>query len=247
MAQPWSFEEDYIVCKFYLEHIESWKANIDSLMSMLHEHDFLDRDKGSARMRVQNYECLHTGKGLSNATQQSRDIYFAMLKRINNPEEHRILRSRLNSVDMGNLIKTPTNLNCYLHVEAPTGEDFHKVFWTFFRESGLTDPEVYNSCNMGRDTFWRIVNNKNDGINKKTAVQLCFGLKLNYEDSLVLLNAAGYTLSKGITFDHVIATYLQCKNYDVNDVNLTLEEEKVPSSLYLLQKNRRSPKQEENI
>lgn len=242
MAQKWSFEEDYIVCKFYLEHVESWKENLDCLMSMLREQDFTDRDKGSARMRVQNYESLHTGKGLANAAQQSRDIYSAMLKRINNPEEHRLLRSHLESVDLGNLLKSPIDMNSYLHVEAPTGEDFYKVFWTFFRASGLTDPEVYNSCNMGRDTFWRIVNNKNDGINKKTAVQLCFGLKLSYEDSLVLLDAAGYTLSKGITFDHVIATYLKCKNYDVNDVNLTLEEENVPSSLFLLQKNRRSSK-----
>lgn len=242
MAQKWSFEEDYIVCKFYLEHVESWKENLDCLMTRLREQDFKDRDKGSVRMRTQNYESLHTGKGLANAAQQSRDIYSAMLKRINNPEEHRLLRSHLESVDLGNLLKSPIDMNCYLHVEAPTGEDFYKVFWTFFRASGLTDPEVYNSCNMGRDTFWRIVNNKNDGINKKTAVQLCFGLKLSYEDSLVLLDAAGYTLSKGITFDHVIATYLKCKNYDVNDVNLTLEEENVPSSLFLLQKNRRSSK-----
>ena len=113
-----------------------------------------------------------------------RYIYSAMLKRINNPAEHRLLRSHLESVDLGDLLKSPIDMNCYLHVEAPTGEDFYKVFWTFFRASGLTDPEVYNSCNMGRDTFWRIVNNKNDGINKKTAVQLCFGLKLSYEDIL---------------------------------------------------------------
>lgn len=211
-------------------------------MTRLREQDFKDRDKGSVRMRIQNYESLHTGKGLANAAQQSRDIYSAMLKRINNPEEHRLLRNHLESVDLGNLLKFPIDMNCYLHVEAPTGEDFYNVFWNFFRASGLTDPEVYNSCNMGRDTFWRIVNNKNDGINKKTAVQLCFGLKLSYEDSLVLLDAAGYTLSKGITFDHVIATYLKCKNYDVNYVNLTLEEENVPSSLFLLQKNRRSSK-----
>ena len=244
MAQPWSFEEDYIVCKFYLEHTQSWKENFEHLMALLRDHDFSNRDKGSVRMRVQNYESLHSGKGLSNVAKQSRDIYSAMLKRINNPEEHRVLRNRLNSAEVESLIKTPVNMNCYLHVKAPSGDDFYKVFWKFFRASGLTDPEVYNSCNMGRDTFWRIANNKNDGINKKTAVQLCFGLKLSYEDSLILLDAVGYTLSKGIVFDHVIATYLQCKNYDVHDVNLTLEEEKVPSSLYLLQKNRRSSKEE---
>jgi len=66
MSQRWSFEEDYIVCKFYLEHVESWKENLDCLMTMLREQDFKDRDKCSVRMRIQNYESLHTGKGLAN-------------------------------------------------------------------------------------------------------------------------------------------------------------------------------------
>jgi hypothetical protein len=237
----WTFEEDFAVCDFYLNHIHDWKEHLDELMDQLKQRGF-SRDRASARMRVQNYESLHRGKGLSNAAQQSRDIYSAMIRRIQNPEAYHLLHSHLESVDLEKLQKTPSDMNCYLHVEAPTGEDFYEVFWKFFRTSGLTDPEVYNSCNMGRDTFWRIANKKNDGINKKTVVQLCFGLKLSYEDSLVLLDAAGYTLSKGITFDHVIATYLKCKNYDVNDVNLTLEEENVPSSLFLLQKNRRSSK-----
>lgn len=240
MAQIWNFGEDYIVCRYYLEHVESWRDNLDNLMMELRERGFEQRGKGSVRMRIQNYESLHTGKGLSNAAQQSRDIYSAMVKRMQNPESHQLLRAQLESVELEKLLKSPTNINRYLHVETPTGKDFYKVFWNFFIASGLTDPEVYNSCNMGRDTFWRIANNKNNGINKKTAIQLCFGLKLSYEDSLVLLDAAGYTLSKSIMFDHVVATYLKCKDYDVNDVNLTLEENEVPSSLYLLPKNRRS-------
>ena len=240
VAIKWSYKEDYIVCKFYLNHVDDWKENLDCLMMELIENGFEHRVKESARMRVQNYESLHTGKGLSNAAQQSRDIYSAMIRRKQNPESYQLLRSCLESVDLGDLLNDSVNLNCYLRVETPAGENFYDVFWKFFMDSGLTDPEVYNSCNMGRDTFWRIANKKNDGINKKTAVQLCFGLKLSYEDSLVLLDAAGYTLSKGIMFDHVVATYLKCKNYDVNDVNLTLEENNVPSSLYLLPKNRRS-------
>ena len=47
MAQAWTFEEDYIVCKFYLEHTQSWKEDIESLMALLRENDFLSRDKGS--------------------------------------------------------------------------------------------------------------------------------------------------------------------------------------------------------
>jgi hypothetical protein len=195
-------------------------------------------------MRVQNYESLHAGKGLANAAHQSRDIYAAMMKRMQYREEHRRLYSELNAIDIDGLVKTPSNLTCYLSVGNPPGESFYDVFWRLFKASGLTDPQVYNSCNMGRDTFWRIVNNKNAGINKKTVVQLCFGLKLSYEDSVILVEAAGFTLHAGIEFDHVIITYLKNRYYDVNDVNLSLADRKVPSSLFLLQKNRRSSKEE---
>ena len=245
MAQPWSFKEDYIVCKFYLEHAQSWKENFEHLMTLLRDNDFSNRDKGSVRMRVQNYESLHSGKGLSNVAKQSRDIYSAMLKRITNPGKYQVLHSQLNSSALGNLVKAPTNVHSYIKVGPPLGESFHIVFERFLSASGLTDPQVYGSCNMGRDTFWRIRNKKNASINKKTAVQLCFGLKLSYEDSIILIEAAGFYLAPGDEFDHVIITYLKNNDYDVNDVNLSLAERKVPESLFLLQKNRKSPYDEE--
>ena len=241
MAQPWSFKEDYIVCKFYLEHVQSCKENFESLMALLRDNDFLSRDKGSVRMRVQNYESLHTGKGLSNATKQSRDIYSTMLKRITNPGKYQVLHSQLNSRASASVINAPTNLHSYIKVGPPLGESFHIVFERFLSASGLTDPQVYGSCNMGRDTFWRIRNKKNASINKKTAVQLCFGLRLSYEDSEILIKAAGFYFAPGEEFDNVIITYLQNNDYDVNDVNLSLAERKVPESLFLLQKNRKSP------
>lgn len=245
MAQPWTFKEDYIVCKFYLEHAQAWKENFEILMLLLRENDFSSRDKGSVRMRVQNYESLHTGKGLSNASKQSRDIYASMLKRITNPEKYQALYGQLNSIASTNLINSPTNLHSYIKVGPPLGESFYKVFRRFLDASGLTDPQVYGSCNMGRDTFWRIMNRKNAGINKKTVVQLCFGLRLSYEDSVMLMDAAGFSLAPGDEFDNVITTYLQNKDYDINDVNLSLAERKVPESLFLLQKNRRSSNEEE--
>ena len=245
MAQLWSFKEDYIVCKFYLEHVQSWKENFEILMALLRDNDFLSRDKGSVRMRVQNYESLHTGKGLSNASKQSRDIYASMLKRITDPGKYQALHSQLDSIASVDLSNVPTDLHSYIKVGPPLGESFYKVFRRFLDASGLADPQVYGSCNMGRDTFWRIMNQKNAGINKKTVVQLCFGLKLSYEDSVILIGAAGFSFAPGEEFDNVIITYLKNKDYDVHDVNLSLAERKVPESLFLLQKNRRSPNEEE--
>ena len=223
MAQPWSFEEDYIVCKFYLEHVQSWKENLECLMALLRDSGFLNRDKGSARMRVQNYESLHTGKGLSNAAKQSRDIYSTMLKRITNPGKYQVLHSQLNSSVSANLIKVPTNLHSYIEVGPPLGESFYKVFIRFLDASGFTDPEVYGSCNMGRDTFWRIMNKKNAGINKKTVVQLCFGLKLSYEDSMILIGAAGFSLAPGEEFDNVINFKKSLLNCDIKDIEKMIE------------------------
>ena len=245
MAQPWTFEEDYIVCKFYLEYAQSWKENFESLIALLRENEFSNRDKGSIRMRVQNYESLHTGKGLSNASKQSRDIYASMSKRITDPEKYQALHSQLDSIASVDLSSAATNLHSYIKVGPPLGESFYKVFSRFLEASGLTDPQVYGSCNMGRDTFWRIRNRKNASINKKTVVQLCFGLKLSYEESVILIGAAGFSFAPGEEFDNVIITYLQNEDYDVNDVNLSLAERKVPESLFLLQKNRRSPYEEE--
>ncbi len=76
----WSFEEDYIVCKFYLAHVDSTSRHINNLMEELSLKGFGCRREASVKMRIQNYKFLHTGQGLSNATQQSRSIYASMVK-----------------------------------------------------------------------------------------------------------------------------------------------------------------------
>ena len=237
----WTFEEDYLVCKFFMEHTESWKDKLDDLMELLREHGFRNRNKASARMRLQNYVYLHQGNGgLSNVAKQSRDIYSAIKKRCDNPATYNRLQGYLDAVDFNTLIKNPSNIACYLEVGDPPGRKFNDLLWEFLIKSGLKESKVYNSCNMGRDTFSSIINQKNSGVTKKSVIQLCFGLRLSYEDSLKLLGAAGFILSDGEVFDHVIACYLKSCDYDVHDVNITLQEKGVPDSLLLLQRNRRN-------
>ena len=78
MRNSWSAKEDLIVCKFYLSHIDTWRSYIDNLMVELTDAGFGTRDKGAVIMRIQNYAYLHTGCGLSNASNQSCTIYKAV-------------------------------------------------------------------------------------------------------------------------------------------------------------------------
>ena len=75
MGNSWSLKEDLVVCKFYLSNTNTWKSRIDTLMVELIKAGFGSRDKSAVIMRVQNYAYLHTGCGLSNASNQSRTIY----------------------------------------------------------------------------------------------------------------------------------------------------------------------------
>lgn len=76
----WELQEDQIVCKFYLEHQSSWRDNISILMSELKEAGFTDRDEPSTKMRISNYEYLHAGVGLANASKQSQKVYKSLIK-----------------------------------------------------------------------------------------------------------------------------------------------------------------------
>ena len=71
----WEVEEEEIIVKFYLNHVNDWHSHIDDLMKYLSEAGFQNRSRASAIMRVSNVSSLHTGVGLSNASKQTRQIY----------------------------------------------------------------------------------------------------------------------------------------------------------------------------
>ena len=77
----WSHEEDYIVCSFYLSHLDNWKQHIDELMELLKQAGYGNRKRDSIIMRVHNYEYLHTGKGLANYARQSKAVYKSFISR----------------------------------------------------------------------------------------------------------------------------------------------------------------------
>ena len=59
-------------------------------------------------------------------------------------------------------------------------------------------------------------------MSKKTIIQLCFGLKLSYEESVLLLSSAEFAFSNNSVFDLVIIYFLKNRNYDIFAANAEL-------------------------
>ncbi len=228
----WSFEEDYIVCKFYLSHIDSFMEHIDELMEELASAGFGARKRASAVMRIHNFVYLHTGEGLSNFARQSKTVYETLINRSKNNTVYTNLQlyisknyvcdEDLNSDYDERFTNGKKNTTDFIYTE-PLGPTFQEVLFNLIDERNMKDSEVYNACFVGRDTFSHI--RKGDkGVSKRTVRQLCFGLKLNYEEAVSLMESAGYAFSKNNLTDVIVAYYLQNNIYDIFDANATLYE-----------------------
>ena len=221
----WSFEEDFIVCNFYLSHVDTWQNCIDEVMTELKNAGFGSRDEASVRMRIQNYKYLHLGRGLSNVAKQTKRIYTAFEQRMKNPAFAKELQDFIkNTFEPIGTILTGTSQESSLFVPIePVGPSFQKVLFDFIDASGMKDSEVYNSCFVGRDTFSHI--RKGDrGVSKKTIKQLCFGLKLSYDDAVILMESAGFAFSNNSVADLVVVYFLKNKIYDIFAANAELYE-----------------------
>ena len=228
----WSREEDYIVCGFYLSHLdEALKVKyLDELMSLLQKAGYGSRSRRSVKMRIHNYRYLHTGMGLSNYARQSQEVYATFAKRTVNARVYQGLKAYVKenySKSESDVYDESFSLGAqdasnFIYTE-PLGPTFQDVLFGFIDQRGMKDSEVYNACLVGRDTFSHI--RKGDkGVSKRTVKQLCFGLKLTYDEAVVLMASAGYAFSSSNLSDVIVAYYLKNCIYDIDDANITLYE-----------------------
>ncbi len=224
----WTFEEDFIVCNFYLSHVDCWKDCIDEVMEELKNAGFGTRDESSVKRRIRNYEHLHFGQGQSNVTKQIKKIYNVFAQRMRSSafrtELDFFIRNKYISNDDSDnlLVSIAQDTSAYIPIE-PVGPSFQQVLFTFIDQRGMKDSDVYNSCFVGRDTFSHI--RKGDrGVSKKTIKQLCFGLKLSYDDAVILMESAGYAFSNNSIADLVVVYFLKNGMYDIFAANAELYE-----------------------
>ena len=88
----------------------------------------------------------------------------------------------------------------------------------------MTDVECYKKANVSKQTWYKILNEKDYKPSKNTVIAFAIALKLSYSETQKLLATVGFTLSKSSKFDLIIEYFLQNGVYDIMQINETLFE-----------------------
>ncbi len=98
-------------------------------------------------------------------------------------------------------------------------DNFVVTLLKYIGEKGLKDVECYKKANVSRQTWYKIMNEKNYKPSHRTAIAFAIALKLNLQETENLLKKAGYALSDGECFDIIIKYCIEHEIYDIDKVN----------------------------
>ncbi len=108
------------------------------------------------------------------------------------------------------------------------GETFSEMLARLINESGEKKSAIYNRANVDRRLFSKIINRLDYQPAKNTALAFAVALKLSYEKTQKLLDAAGFTLNKKNLADVIITFFIENKIFDIDTINNYLHEYNQP-------------------
>jgi len=103
-----------------------------------------------------------------------------------------------------------------------TDDGFAVTLLKLIDKKGMKDVECYKKANVSKQTFSKIMNNKNYNPNKKTVICFAISLQLSLEETENLLRTVGYSLSHSNKFDLIIEFFIKNGIYDIFEINAGL-------------------------
>lgn len=102
-------------------------------------------------------------------------------------------------------------------------KSFRDLLFKYIDDQNKKDAEVYKQALLDRRLFSKIRSDENYHPNKKTVIALGLALKLDLNQLLTLLKAAGYTLSESSNFDLIIVYCVNHKIFLIDKINEILD------------------------
>ena len=101
-------------------------------------------------------------------------------------------------------------------------ESFSDMLLRLIDEKGYLDAEVYKRANIDRKLFSKIRCNRDYSPSRHTAIALAIALRLSLDETIDLLNAAGFNLSHSNRTDVIVEYFIDNGIYDLYLLNETL-------------------------
>ena len=105
-----------------------------------------------------------------------------------------------------------------------TDAGFTETLLKLIDETGKKDSEIYKKANVSKQHFSKIRNNPHYQPTKATAIAFALALELDVEQTNDLIGRAGYTLTRSSRFDLIVQYYIEKKNFNIVEINVTLYE-----------------------
>ena len=89
---------------------------------------------------------------------------------------------------------------------------------------GMDDVECYKKANVSKQTWYKIMNEKDYKPSRNTVISFAVALGLNLEETNALLATVGFTLSRSSKADVIVSYFLENGIYDILKINDALFE-----------------------
>ena len=80
-------------------------------------------------------------------------------------------------------------------------------------------PMAYKRAGVSRQVYSRIISSTYSRVDKITAMRLCIGLQLSFDESTDFLKAAGYAFSDSLPLDAIFTYCIKNRFWNIFDVN----------------------------
>lgn len=101
---------------------------------------------------------------------------------------------------------------------------FTETLLSLIKQKGLKNSAVYKKANISKQHFSKLINDPDAKPSKQTAIALALALELDLENTRDLIGRAGYALTNSSTFDLIIRYFIEHKQFNVIEINITLYE-----------------------